>query len=112
MQQAIKGAVFSSEGCRELSCLHSVLVGNIRFTHGFPVGGDPATARQLLDAKRRLPGKAMRSQSKIFDRILGCRLDCIGSSILCLDIWGELRRVSSNHSTAACPVLVRRGGER
>jgi len=105
-----KGVTFSKEGWRELSKLHAALVGNFRLALDVVIGSDPEAAKQLLVEKRRFRAKAIKSQSKHFDRLLEGRAESIGSSVLHLDILRDLRRVSSHLSAAAYPVLDVGGG--
>jgi phosphate:Na+ symporter len=100
---------FSAEGVREIEVLHARLVANLHVGLSMFLGGDPATAEQLLAEKAAFRDLERQFASSHLDRLAGQSLRSIETSSLHLDIISDLRRINSFLCSTAYPILERAG---
>jgi phosphate:Na+ symporter len=104
-----KGMEFSKEGTGEIRSFHARVMENLELSIAVFPGGDPDLAHKLLRHKVKIAEMAQDLMEARIQRLhLGWR-ESIETSSLHLDRLSNLKRIDSQLSDIAHPILMRAG---
>ncbi len=102
-----KGVEFSKEGTEEIRGFHAKVMENFELSIAAFTGGDTELARKLLRHKVKIAETAQELTEAHIQRLHQGLRESIDTSSIHLDLLSNLKRINSQLSNIAHPILMR-----